>query len=558
MVQPPRPWPNPPPANHPDFEPAGLAHAEVGKDSLNLFFCADLPPKSAAYKIMAAVVKDDYHSLRQLLADPAHLPDFVNGKGVSPLMVAAARGNVLSLQILAQHPLVNLQRATPAGWTALHYAAHLAQPGAVMTLIKHYADYTCTNKYGEQPFDLAKSTETQEAFWQHKDFTRYMKKLCPAHPRLAPKETAPQNSTAETPPPAADKLRLDFIASAARLALTGQSTIRAKITEEVIKQLDSISPQDFMACCKTLRDAENDVPQAKNGFDWDMLFIAAAKSGRDDLIAPLAKFIQLDDRKTLNEALYQCLRAKDAPDAVAVLLQIGADPKAKAPVAFLNGSKDPIIAFKAFEARRPAAFRQICLWAENLPHWKKNKEHLQHDLRAWKGRGYQANQPDVAAAQEKQMTAAIDLYDQRQKLRGLSLQDMREHLDMALDIKAHNVIAAVYAESQTPHGMRDAAGFAKDTGAHILADILSTGDTATAKRMIRQGYRLEHATRRDALQTIDALQKGQYGTAVQQLTQAHLNGTLTLPDIETMQDRARKLAQIAAMTMPVTGRGGFF
>lgn len=557
MVQPPHPWPKPPPANHPHFMPDALARADIGKENLNLFFCADLPPKSAAYKIMAAVVKDDHHSLRQLLADPATLPDFVNGRGVSPVMVAAARGNIMTLEILAQHPLVNLQRTTPDGWTALHYAAYLHQQDAVTSLLKHYADYTKPNRYGERPFDLASGEKMQNVFWQHKDFTRYMRKLRPDHPRFTPKEAAPQNTAAAKTFPAEDKLRLDFIASAARMALTGHSTIRAKITEEIVKQMAVISPAELMDCCRTLRDAENDVPQTKNGFDWNMLFIAAAKQGRDDLIIPLAKFMRLDDQKTLNEALYQCLRGGDAPDTVSALLQMGADPAAKAPAAFLQGAKDQIIAFKAFEARRPEAFRQICLWAHGLPHWKKNREHLLFDMRLWQGRTFQVNNPDKTAMQKKQMAAAIDLYDQRQKLRGQTMPSLLHHLDMAFEIGAHHTIAAVYAEATTHHQRPDKKLFTAETGAHMLAAMLSTGDTATAKRLIADGYHLRDATRPAALKTITALTQGDFGADIQKFTQSHLDGTLHVPQIETPQDRARELARIAAMTPQIHGRGFF-
>lgn len=530
---------------------------DVSKDSLNLFFCADLPPKSAAYKIMAAVVKDDYQALRQLLADPANLPDFVNGNGVSPVMVAAARGSMMTLEILAQHPLVNLQRETRAGWTALHYAAALHQQEAITCLLKHYADYTQPNRYGEIPFDLAQGGKTQEAFWQHKDFTRYMQKLRPTHPRFAPKDAAPKSAAAKNTPPAEDKLRLDFIASAARIALTGHSTIRVKITAEIIKQMDTITPQELMDCCNVLRTAENDVPQAKNGFDWNALFIATAKSGRDELIVPLATFMQLDDQKTLNEALYQCLRTGDAPAAVSALLQMGADPTAKAPAAFLQGSKDQIIAFKAFEARRPEAFRQICLWAHGLPHWKKNKEHLQFDMRLWQGRTFQINNPEKAEEQKKKFHAAIDLYDQRQKLRGHSMASLSAQLNMALDIGAHDTVAAVYAEARSSHMRNNKTVFTNETGAHLLADVLSNGDIATAKRLIADGYHLLHATRPQVLETITFLKQGDFGADLQKFTQAHLDGTLYVPKIETPQDRARELARIAAMTPQISGRGFF-
>lgn len=558
MVQPPHPWPQPPPENHLQFEPAGLA-LPIVKGSLDMFFNAALPPKSAAYKIMTAAANDDHQTLRQLLSDPANLPDFVNRHGVSPVMVAAARGNILSLEILAAHPLVNLQRATPDGWTALHYAAHLHQTVAVQSLLKHYADYTKQNRAGEIPFDLATGDAVQDAFWQHKDFARYMKKRQPGHPRFTPKNAAPQSTVAEDTPPPADKLRLDFIASAARMALTGQTAVHNTVMREIVRQLNDITPDDFMACCKTLRDAENEMPQAKKGFDWNNLFIETAKSGRDDLIAPFASFLQLDDRKTLNDALYHCLRVTDAPAAVATLLQLGADPTAKAPVsaAFLAGSKDNIIAFKAFSSRRPESFRQICLWTDKLPHWEKNKEHLQFAMRLWKGRSFQVNDPVKAMQLRSQMIIAIDLHDQRLQYRGLSKRDLLERMDHALSLSGMNTIAALYAESRSPRHMRGIVTFSPDTGARIIAAALVTGDLLLAKRVIADGYSLQHAQLPETRQTIERLKQGTYGDASKTFTQAHCDGTLNLPKIETPADRLRNLVDIAARTPTISGRGFF-
>jgi len=559
MVLPPHPWPGPPPRNHPHFEPAGLIQAPVDKQSLALFFCHDLPPKSAAYKIMAAVVQDDAPALRRLLADPAHLPDFTNGHGVSPLMVAAARGNIPCLEILAAHPLVNLRRETPAGWTALHYAAHLRQPAAAASLLKHYADYTRRNQYGETAFDLAGDEKTQEAFWQHKDFTRYMKKLTPEHPRFKPPATPPAaTAEKETPQlPAKDTLRLDFVASAARMALAGQENLRHKIVQEIIRQLDNITPDDFMACCRTLRDAENDMPQARRGFDWGALFIETAQSGRAELIAPLANFAAIEDGKTLNMALYHCLRVTDAPEAVAVLLQLGADPTSKAAGSFLSGSKYDIIAYKAFTSRRPEAFRQICLWTDKLPHWEKTKELLQTGMHLWQGRTFQGNDPVGTAQLKHKMNIAIDLYDQRRQYHGMSASALAEHLDMAFEMNAKNAVAAIYAESRMPRRMRGAVSFPAETGARIMAAVLTAGDTALAKRMVADGYDLRSARGGEVLDTIDDLKSGKHGAAAKAFTLAHLDGTLKLPDVETPADRMRALAAIAARTPPVSGRGFF-
>lgn len=558
MVKPLHPWPDPPPANHPTFEPQGLVQASPDKQSLSLFFCNDLPPKSAAYKIMAAVVADDTATLRQLLADPANLPDFTNGHGVSPLMVAAARGNIPSLEILAAHPLVNLQRETRAGWTALHYATHLQQPAAVTSLLAHYADYTRRNRYNETAFDLAADKKTQEAFWQHKDFMRFMKKQQPAHPRFRPQAPVAKTAAAEETPalPAKDTLRLDFVASAARLALAGQDSLRHKITQEIVRQLDSLTPAEMMACCRSLRDAENDTPRARNGFDWDALFIETAKTGRAELIAPLGKFIGIEEGKTLNQALYHCLRASDAPEAVMVLLQMGADPAAKAPAPGAARAKDNIIAYKAFESRRPEALWHICLWADKLPQWKKTCAEMQQEINLWHTRAFYQNDPNGSLQAKHKINNALGLYALRDSLRGISAGQLETQAAQALEKHNLHMLYALYAESRTPRMGRGIVTLKPETGTGMMVSFLKAQDMTMARRMAADGYHLRDAADDTLRRDIDDLAKGVYSAAAQAFTQAMLDGTLKLPEIETPADRRRALSQIAAR-MPVSGRGFF-
>lgn len=561
MVQPPHPWPEPPPRNHSRFHPEGLAGDSADKDSMRLFFCNGLPPKSAAYQIMEATVRDDHVKLKTLLSNPQNLPDFTNDHGVSPLMVAAARGNMMSLEILAAYPLVNLSRQTPDGWTALHYAAHFNKPAVVTSLLKHYTNYTLENKSGEIAFDLA-DPATQETFWAHKDFTRYMKKLRPSHPRFAPKAPPPvEKETVEVQPPAADRLRLDFVASAARTALIGSKTLRENVVQEIARELPRLSPDEFIACCNTLRREEESNPKAKHGFDWDHLFIETAKSGRADLIVTLANWRDFDEQKTLNEALYQCIRASDAPLAVMTLIQLGANPNAQSPSKFSAGAMDNIIAFKAVESRRPEAFFQICLWTDKLPHWERNKEKIQQTMRMWRGRAFQVNDPVGTLQTQHKITLATEMHDLR---RGAHNQSSKNLFAAATqlcdgrhttsDKETSMQLAAIYAETKKPHINET---FSRALGASMMARFLKSGDFILANRMAQDGYHLADAPGEEAHATITAMKRGDFGADIQQHTNAHLDGSLKTYRVKSAEDRMRELKDLALRTPPIYGRGMF-
>lgn len=563
MVQPPHPWPEPPPRNHSRFHPGGLIGDSASKDSMHLFFCNGLPPKSAAYQIMEAAVRDDHVKLKSLLSNPQNLPDFTNDHGVSPLMVAAARGNMMSLEILAAYPLVNLSRKTPDGWTALHYAAHFNKPAVVTSLLKHYTNYTLENKAGEIAFDLA-APETQEAFWTHKDFTRYMKKLRPSHPRFAPKPPAPapvEKETIDIQPPAADRLRLDFVASAGRAALLGSEILRKNIVQEIARELPRLSPDEFIACCNTLRREEESNHKAKHGFDWNHLFIETAKSGRADLIATLSNWQDFDDQKTLNEALYQCIRASDAPLAVMTLMQLGANPNAKSPAKFSAGTMDNIIAFKAVETRRPEAFFQICLWTDKLPHWEKNKVKIEQAMRMWKGRTFEVNDPAGTLQTKHKIVMAMAMHDLRRRtdshqqndLFSAATQICSGKYDMS-DKETSMQLAALYAATKKPHIN---VTFSHALGAGMMARFLKSRDFALANRMAQDGYRLADAKGEVAENLVTAMKRGDFGIDIQQHTQAHLDGSLKTYHVKSPEDRMRELRDLAARTPPVSGRSMF-
>ncbi len=131
----------------------------TGKDMQ--FFLGNIPDGSLAAQVMRAAADGHTGYLANLLHRMDVLPDFINMHGITPLMAAAARGHAEIVELLAAHPLVNLGRQTPDGWTALHYAAHFGQEAAVRSLIAHHAPLDVAMKSGELPHMVA-----EESPWQ--------------------------------------------------------------------------------------------------------------------------------------------------------------------------------------------------------------------------------------------------------------------------------------------------------------------------------------------------------------------------------------------------------
>jgi len=561
MVQPPRPWPNPPPDNHPGFEPSGLTHLSPARDNMHLFFCHSLSPKSAAYKIMAAVVEEKNDVLKTLLSDPANLPDFANGHGITPLMMAAARNNMPALEMLIANPLVNLSRSTKDGWTALHYAAHHGQAAATESLLKHHAPFESVNRFEEIPFQLAATPEIENIFWAHKDFTRFMQKHYPDHPHFTPvamEEPMPaplaahKEKTPAKPFEDDGSLRLDFVEAAAKMALTGPASIRHAVIKELENTLPTISLDHFIVCCDTLKSVEESAKDDRFAFDWTSLFLATAAHGRPHHLAWMAEKQDVMDRDILNAALETTILAGDYPHTVQTLLRLGADPSAKAQK-FKNlfDGLEPTIGYQAFMKRRGKSFTEICQWAENMPHWDKNLKIMQTQMRIWPTRAWAINAPKNSARVIKEIESAIKTRKIRQELRKQSAGVLTNTMNIALNKPDIETLRAAYAESRTHYWNRKSFLISKELGGNLMAEALLNEDMSFARRLVLDGHHIRHATNTTHVST---LLVETTPVPIRDFVKAQQEGTLALPDVTSAVDKMRNMQAMAAMMGPLSGR----
>jgi hypothetical protein len=174
MDQPPHPWPRPPEKEgHRAFE------IDVFKTEPSLHFLRyQLEDKSAAWVLVAAILMGHDEPVRRILAQKEIWPDFVNGHGLSPLIIAAALGKTSIAEMLASDVIVALDRQTRDGWTALHYAAFFGRAGVAESLLRHRARFDLQNSNGKEPFDLVKDKETREVFLKNKRFRRACPEAC--------------------------------------------------------------------------------------------------------------------------------------------------------------------------------------------------------------------------------------------------------------------------------------------------------------------------------------------------------------------------------------------
>jgi hypothetical protein len=568
MVQPPHPWPSPPPRNHMHFNPEGMKAAYIPhRSGADLFFCHGLEPKSPQAKMMEAVARFDTAQLSALIAQYPHVPpDFQNANGVTLLMVAAARNNTDALHVLANHPLVNLSQQSRDGWTSLHYAAYFGQSDCVTALLKRQADFKIVNNTGESALALAADEQTQDVFWAHKPFAYHMKRAEPQHPHLSP-PPAPI-AAAETPAAPAPKVQaakpddISLTALFSRAVLNvGMSTSAAKGVYERLKNDIAQGRND------TLPDAyvriENAVQDAhkrgqKIDFDWDSLLTEAAKAGNIPAMVFIAQKRDYMDNKPLTQALAGVIaEAKDneqTAEAVQWLLRWGADANASAKQMSYQGSKPGTLAYQAFVSRKPKIFEAVCLQAGVLKSWHVSPDQLKWEQRIEKIFAEQFNgtvDPRISPVLDAR-GEAVALLKMRGLLAHMGHEKLTAHLQDALNRKDLRKMIVVYAETRTKHLLRGAFNVPADMGAHTMALALMHGRVDFAKRLAADGHSLNNLRSQNDIAEIAVLEKSG-STAIRGFITAQKAGEKTAPDILSIDDKYTLLRGQAAR-MPVSGR----
>lgn len=568
-MQPPRPWPNPPPPNHPEFYPAGLLSAyEPARGGHDRFFCHGLAPKSPQVRIMSAAVRGDAADLRAALAQHAEItPDFTNGNGVTPLMVAAARGHVEVLNILADHPLTPLSQQNRSGWSALHYAAYFGEAEAVTTLLRRQADIGIRNAAGEDAFSLAKDDKTAEAFWSFKPFVRYLKKQNPAHPRLSPPQ-ASQARGAEAPPaappPAQETPRVIEPLSAVflRAALNvGLSTAAAEgVWREMEKNIRAHNNAPLFEAYDRIENAAQAADKRGTAihFDWDGLLATAAVAGNIPALVFIAKKRDYLDSKPLTNALAAVIHAGDdtpqTAEAVRWLLRWGADANANAKM-LKTGQTSGTLAYQAFARKLPHVFDAICTQAGDLKSWHVTPEQLKWEQEIDKiYRDYPPEAPRDADARRriKALSESIAILKIRSTLHHAGHEKLTRHLTEALDDGDLRRVCAVYTEARTDRLLRGAFNVPRPLGAAAMLLALEHGKLGFAKNLAADGHSLLHLDGSAAARLAQLSEKAD--APLQDFLRAQKSGERCAPDLLSVDDKYKMLrGQISRY--PVSGRG---
>ncbi|HRI76868.1 MAG TPA: ankyrin repeat domain-containing protein [Alphaproteobacteria bacterium] len=573
-MQPPRPWPNPPPRNHPDFYLDGLlSDYTPARGGADYFFCYGLAPKSAEEHIMAAAVTGDVATLRTLLQkNPDLTPDFSNGNGVTPLMVAAARGHSAVVHLLADHPLTGLSQQTRQGWSALHYAAYFGQSETAGILMQRQADFTLKNAFGEEAFALAKNPETEKAFLDFKPFVRHLKRQKPQHPHFAPKlpqtplpeaagDNAPAPATAAKERETKPDTPSDFFTLLLRASFSAaqyKTTAADALFSEMQRHLARGDNQPvFEAYEKIERATEKlDLRGKHVEFNWDGLLAAAAVQGNIPALVFFAEKRNYLDSAPLTNALAAIIDARaDTPqtaEAAQWLMRWGADVNASAKKLKDPQSRAGTLAYQAFNRRMQHVFGAVSTHAGDLKSWHVSPAQL-----LWEQQIEKAVEAGKNGAVHKPghfgpIGEGIAVLKIRAQLHHTGHEKLTRLMDSAAQESDMRGIAAAYAEARTDRLFRGAFNVPKETGAAAMLTALEHGKTGFAKHLAADGHSLHHL--QDTYSARMARLRQSDDAAVRAFIRADMAGEKIAPDILSIDDKYKILRGQAAR-YPVSGRG---
>lgn len=602
MAIPPYRFPPAPPRNHMHFNPEGMVSSYVPhRAGADLFFCHGLEPKSPQAKIMQAAATGDTAQLKNLIIQfPDTPPDFANAHGVTPVMIAAARGDVQNLHMLADHPLVNISAETKDGWTALHYAAYFDRADSVTALLKRQAHFAQTNHAGETAFDLtAEKPEAAAAFHAFKPFIHHMKRAQADHPRLQlpARHTAAAEDIPAAPdiPPAiqpdtenagtekADDnknkmqpMRTHFMRAVLNVGIsteTGMNALYQRLQQDILAGHSDTLAEAYDAV-QTAQNAAMERLQ-KIDFKWESLLRTAVLAGNVPAAAFLTEKQAYISEKPLNILLASLIRhAEDTPQSAEMaqwLLRWGADANASAKLTGDTENNAGTLAYQAFSRQKPQIFESLCLCAGELKSWHMTPQQLQWEQRvaqitarhAAAGTPAGAPVPHISALQN-----GMEILKLRSAAHGLKQSEKLAHASHALDNNNINKLMAVYAEMRGKRGTlsywtgkdgQQALPPAIGAAAIVLA--LEQGRTGFAKRLAADGHDLKNLTYPDwqhklaLLAQETATDKRPGPSAIRDFITAQENGTLSLPYVTSIDTRMEAL-HIAARSSPINPRFG--
>ncbi len=484
------------------------------------FFLWDIAPGSLATQVMRAAVTGDTRTMAALLKRPEVLPDFANIHGVTPLMAAAARGHIEIVELLLAEPLVNASRQAPGGWTALHYAAHFGKEVTARSLIAHHAPLDAETVTGQLPHMIAAEKPVAAAFWQSRNFTRFMKNYNPAHPKLqlppapvvAAEETVVVQNVDEKQPTAPDVLTL----------IDGLARMKIEEFKPVFEKM--------MA---------KEIPHTV-----DKLFIAAAAQGNTGVMDYLRAKIFISS-ETLDRALAATIREIDRPEAAHRLMLWGTDPDSpEGPL--MKDKKSSSILQRAFAAQTAGAFEEMVLWGDST----KDKEIFSSYLK--RARIAQQGSPPVPESwrdksDNKKLVEAVELWEKKQSLRRTGTSKLQNIFCMAAARNDIVTVMAAYAEARADRILRGTVRMNAAAGGSAIGVALINKRYAFARKLIADGYRLADAPADLLRRAVN--QSTAYG---KKLAEDHLSGKMVAIDIEKIAPPRTDHHGAALYMMPPT------
>lgn len=494
MVEPRHPWPTPPTLEgHTRFELTALTQQDK-QANMELFFCHGLEAGTTAYKIMTAAMNGRVQDMQSALSRMDALPDFENANGISPLMVAAARGHTQAADMLASHPLVNLNRQSKDGWTALHYATWTGRADVIDMLLTHLADPAIKNSAHKTAYDLACLQNCAPAFENNRAFQRAMKSIVTAQPSVASNPSAQQeeiqkDSPAEPEESTAPKQALERASQLIAIAWGAKSGTTESL-KELCSALVVCDDKDFQALFKAIEAARETALTPIPEFFWDAVFIHAAQSENITAMRHIHSNVILRGDTcalALNHVIAQ--KTKDMPNVVHHLLAWGAKVR-------------PMHLHAAIRNVQKGALEEMVLWSDATA--DKNTLSMMHILvqghavkRLFYGRNVKkkaTQQEDVAFFQTMEDFASIlKLAKEKNALRAARGGKLRRVFAEAVQCADITPLSAAYAEGCTDRFFRGEVDMGKDAGNTAIAIALLHDKFNLAVRLASDGFDIKKA-----------------------------------------------------------------
>jgi hypothetical protein len=321
------------------------------------FFCIGFPDYSPPEFIMQAAVKGDIDWLRRLLAQAGNLPDFANSYGITPLMAAAAHGHTDIVNLLASHPLTDINRTCKADLTALHYAAHWGRSDCLRALMRNGADFS----KGHVPAYLyAADAAVEEAFRENKKCAQHMAAAVKASEE---KPVAVENTEVKAPTKKEFSFEDILVFDKDRNAKhTFDVKEAAKRFVAFLPDLDQDDLNKFVTFLRTDKAFCDLLP-------WTHIFVEAARSGNVLAVIMIDEILNGPQSCMLENALAAVIEAGDDRHMAHVLLHMGA--KAGDRRSFLPAEMgDPPEKFRLYQRalllERGGILEEMVLWSDGL------------------------------------------------------------------------------------------------------------------------------------------------------------------------------------------------